>query len=136
MITFTIPQDPIPLKRHRVGRNGRMYDPSHKDKKQTWLQVAKYRPKTPLKGEIMLKATFVMKRPKSHFRTGKYKHLLKKGVPEFHSGRPDLDNLLKFICDTIQGKERMICDDSHISVIFAEKVYGFNPRTEISIETI
>ena len=74
-----------------------MYDPSFKDKKDMWLQIAKYKPKTPLRGDIMIKMVFIMPRPKSHFRTGKYKHLLKDDIPEFHSSVPDLDNLVKFL---------------------------------------
>ena len=136
MIRFTITGKPIPLKRHRVAKNGRMYDPSYKDKKQTWLQIAKYRPKQALYGDIMLKAIFTMPRPKSHFRSGKYKHLLKDGVPEFHSSTPDLDNLIKYICDVIQGCNRMIRDDKQICMLQAEKVYGFVGKTEIIIEEL
>lgn len=136
MISFTIPGKPKPLKRHRVAKNGRMYDPSFKDKKNLWLQIAKYRPKQPLNGDIMLKLVFTMPRPKKHFRTGKYKHLLKDGVPEFHSSTPDLDNLVKFVCDVIQGRERFILDDRQICMLQAEKIYGFTGKTEIIIEEI
>ena len=34
MIKFTIPGKPRALQRHRIAKNGRMYDPSYKDKKQ------------------------------------------------------------------------------------------------------
>ena len=112
-----------------------MYDPSSKDKNQIWLQIAKYKPRKPLTGDIMLKVIFYMPRPKSHFRTGKYSHLLKEGVPDRHSTTPDLDNLVKMLCDTIQGRDRMIVDDSQICMLQAEKVYG-TPRTEIIIEEI
>ena len=114
-----------------------MYDPSSKDKKQMWLQIAKFKPKHPLAGDIMLKVIFYMPRPQSHFRTGKYKHLLKNDVPERHSITPDLDNLVKMLCDTIQGKkDRMIVDDSQICMLQAEKIYDTEPRTEIIIEEI
>ena len=136
MIKFTIPGKPKALKRHRSTRKGRMYDPSAKDKHQMWLQIAKYKPKHPLAGDIMLKAIFYMPRPKSHYRTGKYKHVLKEGVPEYHRFTPDLDNLVKFLMDTVQGKNRMVIDDSQICMLQAEKVYGFPERTEIIIEEI
>ena len=119
-----------------MAKNGRMYDPSFKDKKNLWLQIAKYRPKLPLKGNIMLKLVFVMPRPKSHFRTGKYRHILKDGMSEFHSSTPDLDNLVKFVCDTIQGKDRFILDDSQICMLQAEKIYGFTGKTEVVIEEL
>ena len=136
MIRFTIPGNPIPLKRHRVSKNGGMYDPSSKDKKQVWLQIAKYKPKRPFAGDIMIKLVFTMERPKNQYRTGKYKHLLKDNVSEYHSYKPDLDNMVKLICDVIQGKDRMICDDSQICMLQAEKVWGFAGKTEVVIEEI
>ena len=135
MISFTITGKPKALKRHRVARNGRMYDPSHKDKKQTWFQIAKHKPKKPYAGNIYLKLIFYMPRPKSHFRTGKYKHLLKDNCKDiiYHRFTPDLDNLVKMIADIIQPQ--MIRDDSQICMLQAEKLYGI-PRTEVVIQEI
>ena len=135
LINFTIPGKPKALKRHRVARYGRMYDPSSTDKKEMWLQIAKYRPKLPLAGDIYLKTIFYMPRPKDHYRTGKYKHLLKDSYKDmiYHSYRPDLDNLVKMIADIIQPQ--MICDDSQICILQAEKLYG-TARTEVTIEEI
>ena len=133
MIKFTIPDSPKPLKRHRSTRTGRMYDPSSKDKKDIWLQIEKFKPKTPLVGDIMLKLTFYMPRPKSHYRSGKYKHLLKDNMPVRHRNKPDLDNLVKMVSYIIQPQ--MIVDDSQICILLAEKEYG-QPRTEVVIEEI
>ena len=99
-----------------------------------WLQIAKYKPRTPLKGDIMLKVIFVMPRPKNHFRTGKFKHLLKDDMPERVSTTPDLDNLVKLVADVIQPQ--MIANDSQICMLQAEKVYGKTPRTEVIIEEV
>ena len=138
MIEFIIKGKPKALKRHRSTRTGRMYDPSAKDKKQIWLQIAKFKPKTPLAGDIMIKLVFTMPRPKSHFRTGKFKHILKDGYEHIinHTFKPDIDNLVKLIADTIQGQDRMIVDDSQICMLQAEKVYGEFPMTEVVIEEI
>ena len=138
MIEFIIKGKPKALKRHRSTRTGRMYDPSAKDKKQIWLQIAKFKPKTPLAGDIMLKLIFTMPRPKSHYRTGKFKHLLKDGYEAVinHTFTPDLDNLVKLIADTVQGKDRMIVDDSQICMLQAEKIYGETPMTEVIIEEL
>ena len=112
-----------------------MYDPSSKEKKEIWLQIAKYRPKLPLEGDIYLKAIFYMPRPKSHYRTGKYAHILKERYRYiiYHSYKPDLDNLVKMVADIIQPQ--MIVDDSQICMLQAEKIYG-KPRTEVIIEEI
>ena len=136
MISFVINGKPKALKRHRSTRTGRMYDPSAKDKKQIWLQIAKFKPKTPLAGDIMLKLIFVMEIPKKFYRTGKFKHILKDTVPDYHSVRPDIDNLVKLVADIIQGKDRMIVDDSQICRLQAEKIYGETPMTEVIIEEL
>ena len=136
MISFTIPGKPVALKRHRISARGGMYDPSSTDKKKIWLQIAKYKPKQPLNGDVFIQLIFVLKRPKSHYRTGKYKHLLKDNLPEYHSFKPDLDNLVKMILDCISGTDKMIVDDCQVCRIQAEKVYGKNGRTEIIIQEI
>ena len=136
MISFTITGQPVALKRHRPSARGGYYDPSSKDKKQIWLQIAKYKPKQPFAGDIYLKVVFYLKRPKSHFRTGKYSHLLKDAYKDmvYHSFKPDLDNLVKMIADIIQPQ--MIIDDSQICMLQAEKMYSTNPRTEVVIQEI
>ena len=113
-----------------------MYDPSYKDKKQIWLQIAKYKPKKPLKGDIYMKVIFYFQRPKNHFRSGKYSHLLKDAYKDvvYKSSIPDLDNCVKLIADIIQPQ--MICDDSQICMLQAEKMYSTNPRTEVVIQEI
>ena len=113
-----------------------MYDPSFNDKKQMWLQIAKYKPKQPLEGNIYLKVIFYMSRPKSHFRTGKYAHLLKDVYKDVNyvKSRPDLDNLAKILLDVIQPQ--IICDDSQICILQAEKKYGQPSRTEVIIQEI
>ena len=69
------------------------------------------------------------------YRTGKYSHLLKDDYKDmiYHSYKPDLDNLVKMVADVIQPQ--MICDDSQICILQAEKKYG-EPRTEVTIEEI
>ena len=137
MINFTIPGKPIPLKRHRPSARGGYYDPSSKDKKQTWLQIAKYKPKRPLKRAISLKLIFYMPIPKSFFRSGKYMLLLKEKYKDinYHSVKPDLDNLVKFYSDLLGMNKGFYIDDSQICSIHAEKKYG-EPRTEIAIQEI
>ena len=136
MIKFTIIGKPKALKRHRPSARGGYYDPSSKDKKDIILQIAKYRPKNPLVGDINLDLKFYMPRPKSHYRTGKRSHVLKAKAPTLHSIKPDLDNLVKLISDCI-GNRTFIVDDSQICALSAIKVYSdYNdyPRTEVEIK--
>ena len=136
LISFTIPGKPIALKRHRPSARGGYYDPSSKDKKQTWLQIAKYRPKKPLAGDIELKLIFYMSIPKSFFRSGKYMLLLKEKYKDinYHSIKPDIDNLIKYISDVMN--KGFYIDDSQICSIQAEKKYGDPARTEVTIKEI
>ena len=136
MIKFTILGKPKALKRHRPSARGGYYDPSSKDKKGILLQIAKYRPKQPLAGDIMISLRFTMPIPKSWYRSGKYKHLLKdkyKGI-KYHSTVPDLDNMIKLISDVLN--KSFYVDDSQICQIYAEKMYGENPNTAVIIEEI
>ena len=102
-----------------------------------WLQIAKYRPEQPFKGNIYMKLIFHMPRPKNHFKTkaGKPTDIVKEKYSRInlHSYKPDLDNLIKMVADVIQPQ--MICDDSQICWISAVKQYG-EPRTEVTIEEI
>ena len=137
MIKFTITGSPIPLKRHRVSKFGGMYDPSSKDKKDMWLEIAKFRPEKPLLGNIYLKTEFYMPYPKTWFKqkAGKPSDILKEKYEniKLHSVKPDLDNLVKMIADVIQPQ--MIHDDSQICWLSATKLYG-KPRTEVLIEEL
>ena len=134
MTQFIIKGKPKALKRHRPSARGGYYDPSSKDKKDIMLQIAKFKPKRPLAGDIILSIRFTMPRPKHHFRTGKYSHLLKDHAPKYHSVKPDLDNLVKLISDVLQPD--FYVDDSQVVKLQAEKVYGIKGKTEIIIEEI
>ena len=139
MISFTIKGRPKALKRHRYSAKlGRNYDPSSKDKSDLWLQIAKFRPKLPIAGDVRISIRFTMGRPKHHYRTGKYAHLLKDKCKDiiYHSIVPDLDNLVKLLLDSVCGKGKMICDDSQVCEMYAEKRYGEKPNTAVIIEEI
>lgn len=82
-----------------------------------------------LKGDISLNVTFYMPRPKKHYRTGKYARLLKKDSPFWHSTKPDIDNLVKFVMDALQGI--LWSDDCKIVRLETSKIYSKKPRTEI-----
>ena len=117
--------------RHRYSMRGgvvRNYDPASKDKKKFISKLNNYSLRR-VSGCVCLSLTFYMPRPKSHYRTGRYKHLLKSTAPEIHTIKPDIDNLAKFVMDCGQGI--MWDDDAVICQLEARKVYDTNPRTEI-----
>ena len=46
---------------------------------------------------------FRFPRPKSHYGTGKNAEKLKATAPMYHTQRPDIDNLEKFVADCLNG---------------------------------
>ena len=75
-----------------------------------------------------------MKRPKSHYRTGKYSDLIKDRFKNIiHTKKPDIDNLIKFVLDALSGQNGFFLDDNLIESIYAKKIYSDNPKTMILI---
>ena len=56
-----------------------------------------------------------MKRPKNHYRTGKYADQIKeKWITLSHTKKPDIDNLVKFVMDSLSGINGFFLDDNQI----------------------
>ncbi len=115
-----------------MGR-GFSYDPSAPDKKRVRTElILANRLRYIHKGDVSMFITFHMQRPKSHYRTGKYKEFLKKGSPYKHTSKPDIDNLIKFIMDCCSGI--LYKDDNQVVNITANKQYAEKePKTEFYI---
>ena len=129
--------DPKAQKRHRSTRAGnfiRQYDPSSKDKDDFLLMMQKERPSEPILGEMKLYIVFCFSRPKSHYRTGKNANMLRNDVPIFNAHKPDIDNLLKFVMDAMNGV--FYKDDSQIVDVDIKKQYSNTPCTLITIEEL
>ena len=136
-ITFTVPGNPLALKRHRNFTRGNFtgtYDPSKGDKADFLAKAIANRPEVPLDEPLFVGLVFGFTRPKSHFRTGKYSGLLKSNAPCWHTKTPDADNLAKFVCDSLNGI--FWRDDSCVCKLNVTKKYSSGPRTELTIETL
>tara|TARA_Y100001963_G_C6653492_1_gene386880 strand:+ start:312 stop:737 length:426 start_codon:yes stop_codon:yes gene_type:complete len=137
MMDLEIIGNPTSQKRHRHTRWG-TYDPSKKDKenfrnklKIVYADSNCTEKDFPLDVPIVVTFKFYMKRPKSHFRSGKYSHLVKDNAPSLHFKKPDIDNLSKFVLDA--GNGLLWKDDSLVVHLMAYKRYSEIPRTEINI---
>lgn len=121
-LTICIDGKPEPKARPRVC-NGRTFDPKEKQKRafRKRLAVATHGVE-PLHGALMIQIDFHMPRPKKHYRTGKYSHLLKDTAPDRHTQKPDVDNLVKFLLDC--GNGIVWDDDSQICAMYACKHWG------------
>lgn len=117
-----IPGAPIPLQRHR-SYGKKMVDPQKQEKEAFRLQViSQTGPVTPYEGPIWLYLVFEMPIPSS---------LSKKRAEalegELHYKRPDIDNLVKFVLDAINGV--IWKDDAQVTELYAQKRYSHNPET-------
>jgi len=71
---------------------------------------------------ISMHAVFVLARPRSHYRTGRYENLLRDGAPSYVSTKPDLDKLLRSTCDALSSAG-VWADDCRLASVHARKVY-------------
>jgi Holliday junction resolvase RusA-like endonuclease len=136
-IKLVVLGEPKAQARHRHFTRGTFsgtYDPS-KDKKESFASILQSQaPKEPISEPIALELDFYMARPRNHYKTGKNSDMLKDTAPEHHSGRPDIDNLVKFVQDSLN--KIYYKDDALICQLVACKIYSERPRTEIIITTL
>lgn len=116
-----------PISWARAGRNaGRYFDTQALEKLSFGLHLANQHNEEPLFGcAIHIDITFFMPMHKS---------LKKREKTLYHSAAPDIDNLCKFLLDSLKGV--VIVDDRKISSLSAKKVYDKVPRTELVITEV
>lgn len=112
--------EPISLKRHRHRQNGTTYDPSSKDK-TNFVKLIEL-PQTKMTNPIKCVLHFYSTRPKTHFRIGKYSHILKPNAPKHNVCNKDIDNMVKFVLDALNNK--LYIDDCQIVEIKCGKYYA------------
>jgi Holliday junction resolvase RusA-like endonuclease len=117
----TIPFEPVSLKRHRHRLAGGTYDPSKKEK-DNFVSLIDDMPSEKMMNPIKCSLNFYCKRPKSHYKTGKNSHILKETSPKYNTNNKDLDNMVKFVLDALNGK--LYVDDCQIVEINCKKLYS------------
>jgi Holliday junction resolvase RusA-like endonuclease len=126
-MNIIIPGKPIAKKRPRFARRGKFvvaYNDQQTEEGK-WILTARQQIQgaIPEGLPITLRCIFYMPIPKS---------TPKKKITTYHIKKPDLDNLVKFVKDCLNGE--LWHDDSQVSELFAGKFYDENPRTELIIE--
>ena len=117
----TIQFEPVSLKRHRHCLKGGTYDPSKKDKDEFEKVLGGF-PEEKMTKPIKCTLDFYWKRPKNHYRSGKYSDLLKDTAPKYNTNNKDLDNMVKFVLDALNDK--LYVDDCQIIEINCRKMYA------------
>lgn len=122
---------PIPLARARVSTH-RFYDPQFEVKKHYANEVLEQfdadlmGPYRPMKNPIRLNLDFRFQMPKAWSKKKKERLL-----DQPHQGKIDLDNLIKFIGDSLNTL--IWVDDSQIWNITAKKTWALEAKTVIDI---
>lgn len=126
---YVMAADPIAWCRAGLG-NGRFYD-KQKHEKLVWgLTIAQQHGDRPqYEKPLHLNAQFTFRIPKTHYK----KRDVMMGTPMPYT--PDLDNLLKFICDVCSSGV-LYRDDALVSSVSSRKIWGDEGRTEFSFTEI
>jgi Holliday junction resolvase RusA-like endonuclease len=125
MISITINGNPKPQARPRfVKRNSfvTVYDKSKQDKKDFLTETDEVSPLEPFESPTSVEIVFAFKRPKAHYGSGRNANKLKPSAPKFHTKKPDIDNLQKFVFDALNGV--FWKDDSYIDEVVARKCWS------------
>lgn len=135
-ICFVIQGEPQALSRHRHLLNSKItYNPSAKLQKQFVKDSSDYLPVPPLSGPLEVSLLFYFSRPKMHYRTGKLSGVLKTTAPIFHNGAKDIDNLVKFVLDSLNAKAYL--DDRQVVSLHSYKFYtNLTPRVVVMIKSL
>ena len=125
---YIIPGNPIPLARPRIAQRG-MWDDQKKQRIAFGLYIHRLHGNNPpYTGPLSLDITFYMKLPLSK------RDRKALTIQDFHIFKPDIDNLIKFVCDACTGV--LFTDDCIVSTIIATKRYDSEPRTEFTIRSL
>lgn len=146
-LTITVHGTPAPQgsKRAFVGKSGRAHviESSH-DRVKSWRQAvidearAELTLDSPLEGPVELYVCFWLKRPKSHYRTGRNSHLLRDAAPPHPHGMPDLSKLIRSTEDALTAVG-VWADDAQVVICQAVKQWcpaGQPPGAHITIREI
>jgi len=134
MIEITIPGKPVAKRRPRFARRGKFvttYNDQETEEGRFLFEVQKQFKNALSDKPLIVVCVFEMPRPKNHYGTGRNTGKLKEGSPKLHTKKPDIDNLIKFVLDCLNGIAWK--DDSQIVRIVAEKSYSEKPSTLIQI---
>ncbi len=134
MQTIIIPGKPIAKARPRFARRGKFvktYNAQETEEGRVLWHLYEQWKGDPISGPVVLFMVFSFKRPKSHFGTGRNVEIKKKSAPFYNIKKPDIDNIIKFYCDCMNGI--VYEDDRQIIYCRATKAYGAKEFIEIDI---
>jgi Holliday junction resolvase RusA-like endonuclease len=133
---FRLDGPPTPLARPRMassrrslGGGGKVYDPQRHQKLLDGLKIARQYTGPLLTIPVLLTVEFHFAIPRSYSKSKKADTL-----GQYHTFKPDLSNLIKYIEDLCTGI--VYVDDALIAKIIATKVYSEESYTEFTISSL
>lgn len=133
-LTIMIPGDPHGKQRPRFRANGSAYTPTPTkayEKAISTIAAAEMQGREPLDGPVIVEMRAHFEIPKSWPEAKRMDALLGRIRP---TGSPDLDNIVKSLCDGLNGVAYR--DDSRVVAITASKVYGHRPFVVATVKPI
>lgn len=131
-LDITISGDPVGKGRPRFVRaTGRTYTPENTAKYENLVRVTfatKYPDHVPIDTAVSLTIRAYFKIPESW---PKYKKQEARDGGTMKTSKPDIDNIIKSICDGLNGVAWT--DDARIAMISASKYYSDQPRVVVMI---
>ena len=115
---------------------------THSSKLKEWRTTVGWYAQRELKGRkfaagVRATMVFMFERPKSHYRIGKFSHLLKDSAPDDHTQYPDIDKLERAILDALTGVA--YSDDAQVCAVGKSKRWvprGHLPGLEITLRGV
>ena len=142
MIDLFVEGNPKPQARPRVsvrGGRGFAYNADSKDM-QAWKKaldaaLPSFGSFGGFGGPMHVELVFRLPRPKAHYRTGKFSHLLKDSAPGDEGSRCDVDNLSKVVLDKITRSGYWV-DDNQVVFLSVRKRWAYCESSGCEIRVI
>jgi Holliday junction resolvase RusA-like endonuclease len=136
ILLIEVPGIPVAKKRPRFARRGKhvVTYSTQKREERTWrLLAGNQLPRIPLDGPVSVEVRFYLPYPRVDYGTGRNADKLKiRAIDKPHTVKPDLDNLIKFAMDCLNGEAWV--DDKQVVLLWATKLYtDGDPRTLVAI---
>lgn len=128
-VSFTVPGRPMGKQRPRVMKSGITFTPKETVSYENLVKMVYMQSGSKMfEGPINMKIVAYYEIPKS---TSKKKAELMRAENERPTKKPDVDNIVKIICDALN--KVAYHDDSQIVGCEIQKYYSDNPRVEVEI---
>ena len=131
VIKFTVPGEPKGKGRPRLAKSGRAYTPHDTASYENLVKVCftdRYTDHEPIDGEVWVDITAYYKIPKSASKK-KHQDMAMGFIRPLK--KPDLDNIAKIVCDSLNGIAYH--DDSQVTKLVVRKYYSITPRVDVKI---